>query len=143
MTSEFRFATQTCDCHSVSSCNTRQHRAHAPRTITSTITGPRRSTCKQKKPRGPRLRVHRIVITRSRLRCGRLIGMPRVFGFDATVRKDKQIPLHTKAKLSIHSLAQLAVPRRTVKWERTTAISNETLQRIVLQRQAKWKKRSR
>ena len=48
--------------HSASICNTRQHRAHAPRTITSAITGPRRSTYKQKKPRGPRLRVHRIVI---------------------------------------------------------------------------------
>ena len=32
--------------------------------ITSVITEPRRSTCKQKKPRGPRLRVHRIVIRR-------------------------------------------------------------------------------
>ena len=32
--------------------------------ITSTITGPRRKSCKQKKPRGPRLRVHRIVIRR-------------------------------------------------------------------------------
>ena len=39
--------------------------------ITATITGPRRSTCKLKNPRGPRLRVHRIVITR---RCaGRLV----------------------------------------------------------------------
>ena len=32
--------------------------------ITSTFTGPRRTSCKQKKPRGPRLRVQRIVITR-------------------------------------------------------------------------------
>ena len=32
--------------------------------ITATFTGPRRKTCKQKKPRGPRLRVQRIVITR-------------------------------------------------------------------------------
>ena len=35
-----------------------------PVLITATITGPRRSTCKQKKPCGPRLRVHRIVIRR-------------------------------------------------------------------------------
>ena len=34
------------------------------RRITSTITGPRRKSCKQKNPRGPRLRVHRIVISR-------------------------------------------------------------------------------
>ena len=32
--------------------------------ITATFTGPRRKTCKQKKPRGPRLRVQRIVIPR-------------------------------------------------------------------------------
>ena len=32
--------------------------------ITATFTGPRRKSCKQKKPRGPRLRVQRIVITR-------------------------------------------------------------------------------
>ena len=35
--------------------------------ITATFTGPRRKTCKQKKPRGPRLRVQRIVITRPSL----------------------------------------------------------------------------
>jgi hypothetical protein len=33
-----------------------------PSLITATFTGPRRKTCKQKKPRGPRLRVQRIVI---------------------------------------------------------------------------------
>ena len=32
--------------------------------ITATFTGPRQTSCKQKKPRGPRLRVQRIVITR-------------------------------------------------------------------------------
>ena len=32
--------------------------------ITATFTGPRRKSCKQKKPRGPRLRVQRIVIWR-------------------------------------------------------------------------------
>ena len=32
--------------------------------ITSGFTGPRQKSCKQKKPRGPRLRVHRIVIPR-------------------------------------------------------------------------------
>ena len=38
--------------------------------ITSGFTGSRRSSCKQKKPRGPRLRVHRIVIPRSSLSVG-------------------------------------------------------------------------
>jgi hypothetical protein len=35
--------------------------------ITATFTGPRRKSCKQKKPRGPRLRVQRIVIGRLRV----------------------------------------------------------------------------
>ena len=36
---------------------------HLLSVITATFTGPRRTSCKQKKPRGPRLRVQRIVIT--------------------------------------------------------------------------------
>ena len=51
-----------------SACAGRIRRFFGIGVITSTITGPRRSTCKQKKPRGPRLRVHRIVITREILR---------------------------------------------------------------------------
>ena len=61
--------------------------------ITSTITGPQRSTCKQKKPRGPRLRVHRTVITRSsKIRLFLLQFIPQTFQL-VTIKSAKRLCL--------------------------------------------------
>jgi hypothetical protein len=53
--------------------------------ITATFTGPRRKTCKQKKPRGPRLRVQRIVITPALEICS-----PTVIGVQ-NIRRSRRI----------------------------------------------------
>ena len=84
--------------------------------ITATFTGPRRKTCKQKNPRGPRLRVQRIVIPRS-LGYSSAIGLFFVLFLFLFFCSDRQDYLGLALRASVSAFGFVAFSFRVEKTE--------------------------